>query len=74
MPEEKQNQIKREYEDVNGFELRTGKFYNPNEFLQGEKFEIRILHKDPEMIEVLHDKLIEILKSEPEKVGDKIES
>lgn len=52
----------RVYEDVNGFELRTGKFYNPNEFLDGEKFEIRILNKDPEVIESLREVLVEMLQ------------
>jgi len=56
-----QNQMPRYYQDVNDFELRTGKFYNPNEFLQGEKFEIRILNKDPELIEALREWLTEVL-------------
>ena len=57
-----QNQTPRIYQDVNGFELRTGKFYDPNEFLNGAKFEIRILHKDPEVIETLREYLMEFLK------------
>jgi hypothetical protein len=58
----KQNQTPRIYQDVNGFELRTGKFYDPNEFLNGAKFEIRILHKDPVVIEALREYLMEFLK------------
>lgn len=58
----KQNQTDRIYQNVNGFELRTGKFYNPNEFLDGIKYEIRILHVDPELIDVLREYLTEILR------------
>jgi len=58
----KQNQTDRIYEEINGFELRTGKFYDPGEFLNGAKFEIRILNKDPDQIEVLLEQIKEILK------------
>lgn len=60
----KQNQTPRIYEEINGFELRTGKFFNPNEGIAGTppKWEIRILHTDPELIEVLRLKLMEMLK------------
>ena len=60
----KQNQTERIYDDINGFELRFGKFYNPNEWIQGvsEKFEIRILHKDPEIISILNQKIKEMLQ------------
>lgn len=58
----KQNQTDRIYQDVNGFELRTGKFYNPNEFLDGSKHEIRILHADPELIESLREYITEVLR------------
>ena len=60
----KQNQTERMYNDINGFELRFGKFYNSNEGIQGisEKFEIRILHKDPEIISILNQKIKEMLQ------------
>lgn len=57
----KQNQTPRIYEETNGFEMRTGKFYDPNEKLNGIKFEIRILSKDPELIEILRSKIKEII-------------
>lgn len=52
------------YNDINGSELRFGKFYNPNKSIQGiqEKFEIRILHKDPEIISILNQKIKEMIQ------------
>ena len=60
----KQNQTERIYDDINGFELRFGKYYNPNELIQSisEKFEIRILHKEPEIISILNQKIKEMLQ------------
>jgi len=58
----KQNQTDRIYQNVNDFEIRTGKFHNPNEFLQGAQFEIRILHNDPEIIDVLREIITDLLK------------
>lgn len=58
----KQNQTPRNYETVNGFEIRTGKFVNPNEHIDGEKWEIRITSTDFELMEVLHEKIVEILQ------------
>lgn len=60
----KQNQTERFYDNVNGFELRTGKFYNPNEGIQGTpaKFEIRILHENPEIITILNEKIKELIR------------
>lgn len=57
----KQNQTERIYETINGFDLRTGRFNNPNEGIKGEpiKFEIRILHEDPELIITLLEKIKE---------------
>lgn len=49
------------YFDVGDFEIRTGKFNDPNVHLNGEKWEIRILSKDFELMEVLADKIKEIL-------------
>ena len=56
------SQPNRIYEDINEFEFRFGKFKDPNEFLNGTKFEIRILSKDQEEIESLYDKIKEIIK------------
>lgn len=60
----KQNQTERIYDDINGFELRFGKFCNPHEWIQGiqEKFEIRILHQDSEIISILNQKIKEMLQ------------
>lgn len=57
----KQNQTTREYLEMNGFELRIGKFYDPNEKFNGEKMEIRILHKIDEEIDQF-DSLISKIK------------
>ncbi len=58
----KQNQIPRTYEKINGFELRSGKFYDSNEHLNGIRFEIRILHEDLELIEALLIKIKELIQ------------
>lgn len=58
-----QNTTPREYETVNGFEIRFGKFVNPNEHLDGLKFEIRILNPDLELMIALKDKIKEIVTS-----------
>lgn len=52
----------RKLENINGFELRFGKFYDPNEYLNGPKLEIRILNKDPEMMHALYTKIREWLE------------
>ncbi|GEM_PF-3909158 len=52
---------KRIYEDIGGFELRYGKFYNYNPHLDPTKFEIRILHQDPELLMMLNEKIKEWL-------------
>lgn len=52
----------RKYETVNGFEIRTGKFNDPNEKFNGTRFEIRILHPDHELMEALADKIKDMLK------------
>jgi len=62
MSQLKQNQTDRIYDEINGFELRTGKFYDPGAYLNGIKFEIRILNRDPYQIEVLREIIKEILK------------
>lgn len=41
----KQNQTPRDYFDQGGFEIRIGKFYDPNSYHNGDKMEIRILRK-----------------------------
>lgn len=51
----------RQYFDIGDFEIRTGRFNDPNWNLNGEKWEIRILSKDFELMEVLADKIKEIL-------------
>lgn len=63
MNEIKQNQTERIYENLKGFELRLGKFYNPNEYLDGIKFEIRILNHNNQLIEVLYEKIKEWLSN-----------
>lgn len=49
------------YFNVGDFELRFGKFNDPNEWSNGEKQEIRILTKDIHLSEALLDKLLEML-------------
>lgn len=57
----KQNQTPREYFELNGFEVRIGKFYNYNSTIEPDKMEIRILHKIDEDIEQF-DSLVSKLK------------
>ena len=57
----KQNQTPREYFELNGFEVRIGKFYDPNVHMNGDKMEIRILHKIDDQIEQF-DSLVSKLK------------
>lgn len=57
----KQNQTPREYFELNGFEVRIGKFYNYNPTIEPDKMEIRILHKIDEDIEQF-DSLVSKLK------------
>jgi hypothetical protein len=57
----RQNQTPREYSELNGFELRVGKFHDPNEYFNGEKMELRILHKTDEDIEQFFA-LVELVK------------
>lgn len=45
MSKVKQNQTPREYLEMNGFELRIGKFYNYNPTIDPDRMEIRILRK-----------------------------
>ena len=59
----KQNQTERRYFDINDFEFRVGKFYDPNEHFNGSKFEIRILHKDPELLESLLEQIKEVVNN-----------
>ena len=58
-----QNTTPRRYEEINGFEIRTGKFVDPNWHLNGEKWEIRITSKDYELMQVLADKIREVVSS-----------
>lgn len=63
----KQNQTEREYVKLNGFNLRIGKFYDPNEFLNGTHMEIRITKSiendnDTELFEALVNKIKDWLK------------
>lgn len=58
-----QNTTPRHYQEINGFEIRSGKFVDPNAYLNGEKWEIRILSKDFELMQVLQEKIIEIVKT-----------
>ena len=63
----KQNQTEREYVKLNGFNLRIGKFYDPNEFLNGTQMEIRITKSiendnDTELFEALVNKIKDLLK------------
>ena len=51
----------RQYFDIGEFEIRTGKFNDPNVHFNGEKWEIRIISKDMELMEVLADKIKEML-------------
>lgn len=52
MSKVKQNQTPREYLEMNGFELRIGKFYNYNPTIDPDRMEIRILRKiDDDMID-----------------------
>ena len=62
MSQVKQNQTPRIYEEINGFEIRSGKAYNYNPHLTPEKFEIRIMTEDFELGEVLLEKLKEWLQ------------
>jgi hypothetical protein len=50
------------YESIENFELRSGLFNDPNRKYNGSKFELRILHEDPDMMEMLKEKIIEMLK------------
>lgn len=58
-----QNTTPRRYETINGFEIRTGKFVDPNSYLNEEKWEIRITGPDFELMQVLEEKLMEILRT-----------
>lgn len=61
----KQNQTPREYLEINGFEIRIGKFYNYNPTIEPDKMEIRILYKindDIENFDALVSKLKEWLQ------------
>jgi hypothetical protein len=51
----------REYHTINEFEIRLGRFYDPNEHSNGTRYEIRILHHDYELIEALRDKIKDVL-------------
>ena len=51
-----------QYEEVNGFKIRYGKFYDPNDYINGINFEIRILHEDPEQQEALLEKIRKLLQ------------
>ena len=61
-------ELARVYDDINGFELRFGKFYDPNLVRRNEeKQEIRILSTDHELMEVLFDKIREWLNDSSPK-------
>ena len=51
----------RQYFDIGEFEIRTGKFNDPNAHINGEKWEIRITSPDFELMQVLGDKIKEML-------------
>ena len=62
----KPNTIQREYSEINGFELRIGKFADPNEKFNGTKMEIRILKRieteeDASLFDALKEKIKEYL-------------
>ncbi len=59
----KKMETDRIYETIGDFDLRFGKFYDPNVKFNGEKIEIRILCADNEMQEALFDKIKEWLKT-----------
>jgi hypothetical protein len=52
----------RRYFEIGDFEIRTGRFNDPNAYFNGEKWEIRILSKDFELMQVLEEKLKEMLQ------------
>lgn len=56
-----QNTRERQYDTINEFEIRFGKFYDPSELINGTKYEIRILNPDIELMEALKDKIKDIL-------------
>lgn len=58
----KSGQPERDYKVINDFDLRFGKFYDPNEYLNGISFEIRVLHKDPELLHALYEKIVGWIK------------
>lgn len=56
------NTTPREYLELNGFRLRVGKFYDPNEHFNGPQMEIRIIRpikneSDTELFEALTNKI-----------------
>jgi len=50
------------YYQVDGFEIRMGKFHDPNAHFNGDKWEIRIHHRNAQVIEALLEKLKDDLK------------
>lgn len=50
------------YYESDGFEIRMGKFNDPNSYHNGDKWEIRILHRNAQVIEALLEKLKDDLK------------
>lgn len=51
----------RRYFEIGDFEIRTGKFNDPNVHFNGEKWEIRITSKDFELMQILEEKIKEML-------------
>lgn len=51
----------RRYFEIDGFEIRSGQMYNYNLSLTPEKWEIRITNEDFELMQVLEEKIKEML-------------
>lgn len=60
-----QNTTPRIYETIGNTDLRFGKFYNPNEGIQGtpEKFELRITNPDPEFMTTVFEMMKDWMRS-----------
>ncbi len=64
----KSNQTPRQYLELSGFEIRIGKFVDPNEHFNGSKMEIRITklindENDTALFESLKNKIMEWLQT-----------
>ena len=61
-------ELSRVYDEISGFELRFGKFYDPNLVRRNEeKQEIRILCSDHQQMEVLYDMIKQWLNDKSPK-------